>query len=461
MPYQPPADLPRCAVVDLGSNSVRLVVYEGQCRNPVAIFNEKAVLRLAADLQATGRLNEDGMAQAFTVMHRYHAVARAMGAEPFEVLATAAVRDARNGPDFVGRVAIAHAGRADPRPVGTARGRISRPMGVLCGIPTADGILADIGGGSLEIVRLDRGTRGASHTLSLGAIRLAERADGDPVRARAIADADLATVPWLAEGTNRDLYLVGGAWRALARIHMAQTGYPLQMVHHYTIGREEARDLTGVIAGAGRRALERHAGTVAPSHRRSAVCRGGAATCAARDGRASRRVQRQRAARGLVHAAHASGDSRPGSAARRGTRITPGGWAAIANLPPALLAWTDPLFPQEIGEARRLREAACWMSDIGSHDHPEFRAEQAFLRVLRQPGIGLDHHARAFLALAIAMRYEVDADAGSCVRRACCWMCPAPTARRYSAWRCGLPTRCRRARRICWAAQGCVCRAAG
>jgi exopolyphosphatase/guanosine-5'-triphosphate,3'-diphosphate pyrophosphatase len=82
------------------------------------------------------------------------------------------------------------------------------------------------------------------------------------------------------------------------------------------------------------------------------------------------------------------------------------------NLPQALLAWTDPLFPDESREARRLREAACSMSDIGSHDHPEFRAEQAFLRVLRQPGIGLDHHARAFLALAIAMRYEVDNDAG-------------------------------------------------
>src|SRR5580692_1640978 len=101
MPYQPPANSPRCAVVDLGSNSVRLVVFEGRCRNPVAIFNEKAVLRLGRGLQATGRLNEDGMAQALTVMHRYHAVARAMGTSPFEVLATAAVRDARNGPAFV------------------------------------------------------------------------------------------------------------------------------------------------------------------------------------------------------------------------------------------------------------------------------------------------------------------------------------------------------------------------
>src|SRR6201990_608726 len=101
MPFQPPADTPRCAVVDLGSNSVRLVVFEGQCRNPVAIFNEKAVLRLGRGLQSTGRLNEEGMGQAFTVVHRYHAVARAMGATPFEILATAAVRDERNGPAFV------------------------------------------------------------------------------------------------------------------------------------------------------------------------------------------------------------------------------------------------------------------------------------------------------------------------------------------------------------------------
>src|SRR4051794_24729687 len=210
MPFKPPADAPRCAVVDLGSNSVRLVVYEGRCRNPVAIFNEKAVLRLGRGLQSTGRLNEEGMGQALTVMHRYHVVARAMGAHPFEVLATAAVRDARNGPDFVARLRS----RLPDVPIRILSGLEEAEysaMGVLCGIPSADGILADIGGGSLELVRLDRGTRGVSHTLSLGAIRLAERAGGDPVLARAIADAELAMVPWLAEGTDRDLYLVGGA----------------------------------------------------------------------------------------------------------------------------------------------------------------------------------------------------------------------------------------------------------
>ena len=409
MPFKPPADIPRCAVVDLGSNSVRLVVYEGHCRNPVAIFNEKAVLRLGRGLQATGRLNEEGMGQAFTVLHRYDAVARAMGAAPFEVLATAAVRDASNGADFVAGLQSRLPGVRIRILSGLQEAELSAD-GVLCGIPIADGILADIGGGSLEVVRLERGTRGVSQTLGLGAIRLAERAGGDPVRARAIAETDLAGVPWLIDGTGGDLYLVGGAWRALARIHMAQTGYPLQMVHHYTIGREEARDLTGVIAGAGRRALERLPGL---SRRRIDDLPYAAVVL--------RRVLRATGVRRVIFSASGLREGwfmqrMPETIRGEDPLLAAGRDLAIRlgrdpNLPPALLAWTDPLFPGETGEARRLREAACWMSDIGSHDHPEFRAEQAFLRVLRQPGIGLDHHARAFLAMAIAMRYEVDDEA--------------------------------------------------
>lgn len=409
MPFQPPAEMPRCAVVDLGSNSVRLVVYEGNCRNPVAIFNEKAVLRLGRGLQSSGRLNEEGMAQAFTVLHRYHAVARAMGVSPFEILATAAVRDARNGADFVAGLQSRMPGVPIRVLSGLQEAEYSA-MGVLCGIPSAEGILADIGGGSLELVRLDRGTRGVSQTLSLGAIRLAERAGGDPVRARGIAEADLARVSWLADGAGGDLYLVGGAWRALARIHMAQTGYPLQMVHHYTISREEARDLTGVIAGAGRRALERMPGL---SRRRIDDLPYAAVVL--------RRVLRATGVRRVVFSASGLREGwfmeRMPQVIRNQDPLLAAGrdfasrLGRDVSLPPALLAWTDPLFPSEVGEARRLREAACWMSDIGSHDHPEFRGEQAFLRVLRQPGIGLDHHARAFLAMTIAMRYEVDDDA--------------------------------------------------
>lgn len=409
MPYSPPANMPRCGVVDLGSNSVRLVVYEGECRNPMAIFNEKAVLRLGRGLSATGRLNEEGMTQAFTVMHRYYAVARAMGAKPFEVLATAAVRDARNGPDFVAALMQRMPGVKISVLSGLQEAELSAE-GVLCGIPTANGILADIGGGSLELVQLNGGARGASHTLRLGVIRLMERSGNDPLRARAIAELDMQTVPWLSQAIGADLYLVGGAWRALARVHMAQTAYPLQMVHHYTISREEARDLAVLISSAGRRALERLPGM---ARRRIDDLPFAAVVL--------RRLLRVTGVRRVVFSASGlregwymqrmppnvcAHDPLLSAASEMARRL-----GRDPSLPPALLDWTRPLFPHETPDAQRLRQVACWMSDIGSHDHPEFRAEQSFLRVLRQPGIGLDHYARAFLALTTAMRYEVDADA--------------------------------------------------
>ena len=396
-------------MVDLGSNSVRLVVFEGRGRNPVAIFNEKAVLRLGRGLQGSGRLNEDGVAQALTVMNRYAAIARAMGAAPFEVLATAAVRDAVNGPEFVALLR----GRMPGVTIRVLSGEQEADFsaaGVLCGIPGADGVLADIGGGSLEVVRLQDGRRIHARTLRLGVIRLAEQSVNDPVRARAIAEQELAAVPWLAEGAGRDLYAVGGAWRALARIHIAQTGYKLNMVHHYTIGREEVRDLTGVLAGASRRALERMPGV--PRRRIDDLPYAAVVL---------RRVLRATNARRVVFSAsglregwymeHVSPALRASDPLLEAGHDYARRFGRDPTLPPALLAWTDPLFPHEGGEARRLREAACWMSDIGSHDHPEYRAEQAYLRILRQPGIGLDHHARAFLGLTLAMRYEAEDDA--------------------------------------------------
>jgi exopolyphosphatase / guanosine-5'-triphosphate,3'-diphosphate pyrophosphatase len=409
MPYAPAPAAPRCAVVDLGSNSVRLVVFEGRGRNPVAIFNEKAVLRLGRGLEATGLLNEEAVGQALTVMNRYHAIARAMGAAPFEVLATAAVRDAKNGADFVALLEARLPGIAIRVLTGEEEADLSAD-GVLCGVPRADGILADIGGGSLELVRLLAGQRSAARTLPLGVIRLADRAGGDPIRARALVETDLATVPWLGEGAGRDLYLVGGAWRALARIHIAQTNYPLNMIHHYMIGRDEARDLTGVIAAASRRVLERLPGMP----RRRVEDLPFAAVVL-------RRVLRATSARRVVFSANGLREGWymrriPAEVRAKDPLLAAGHELAQhfgrdPTLPPALLAWTDPLFPGETGEARRLREAACWMSDIGSHDHPEYRAEQAFLRILRQPGIGLDHHARAFLGLTLALRYEAEPEA--------------------------------------------------
>jgi exopolyphosphatase/guanosine-5'-triphosphate,3'-diphosphate pyrophosphatase len=399
----------RRAVVDLGSNSVRLVIYEGEARNPVQIFNEKAVLRLAKGMTKTGRLDERAMEQTETVLRRYSAIVRAMGATPFEVLATSAVRDAENGAEFV---QLMHE-RMPNLKINILSGPQEAALsaeGVLCGIPGADGVLADLGGGSLELVRLDAGRVGEAATIPVGVIRLADRAGGDLLKARAIVSAALEQTPFIAEAAGRDLYLSGGAFRALARIHIAQTGYPLSMVHHYTIGREEARDLAGVIGEAGRKLIERMPGVprrriedlpyaaliLRRLLRSSGVARVIFSANGLREGWFSRMLPPEVRAEDPLLAA--------GRDLTRGT-------LRDANLPPALINWTTPLFPTETGPQRRLREAACWLSDIGAHEHPEYRAEQAFLRVLRQAGIGLDHHARAFLALTMALRYEAPPDA--------------------------------------------------
>ena len=404
----PPRAL-RSAVVDLGSNSVRLVVFEGHGRNPLAIFNEKAVLGLGRGLTGTGRLNESAVEQALTVMTRYHTVARAMGADPVEALATAAVRDATNGPAFMSALRQRLPDLAIRVLTGDEEGRLSAD-GVLLGFPDADGVLGDIGGGSLELVELTGGRVGRVASLPLGAIRLAERAGGEMLRARGLADEEFARVRWLPEAAGRDLYLVGGAWRALARMHIAQTAYPLSFVHHYVLMREEARDLAGVVMAATRRTLERMSGAPA---KRIADLPWAAVVM--------RRLLRVSGARRVVFSANGlregwyarrlSPEARQADPLLSAAQDLATRFGRDPRLPAALARWTAGLFETESPTDAALRIAACWASDIGSYDHPDYRAEHAYFRVLRQPGVGLDHHARAFLALTVALRYEPGPDA--------------------------------------------------
>ncbi|MGX9963692.1 Ppx/GppA phosphatase family protein [Roseomonas sp. F4] len=400
---------PRLAVVDLGSNSVRLVVFEGLTRNPLTIFNEKAVLGLGRGLQNTGLLNEEAIGPALTVMGRYAAVAQAMGAERVEVLATAAARDAENGPDFIAALRDRHPDLSVRVLTGQEEAMFSAD-GVLLGFPGADGILGDIGGGSLELVELDRGRATNAVSLPIGAIRLADRAGGDPSKARAIVESDLARVPWLKRGEGRDLYLVGGAWRALARMHIAQTSYPLSIVHHYVLRREEARDLAGVVAKADRKMLASMPG--APAKRLGDMAYAAVVL---------RRLLRATGARRVVFSANGLREGwysrllteqvRQEEPMLAAGRELAQHWGRDPDLPRALQAWTEGLFEEETAEQAAMREASCWIADSGSHDHPDYRSEHAFFRVLRQPGVGLDHHQRAFLAMVVALRYEADTNA--------------------------------------------------
>ena len=410
----PPPRPPRAAVIDLGSNSIRLVVFEGKARNPVTIFNEKGTVRLGRGLETSGLLHPDGMQQALALMQRFHAVGRSLNAAPFEVLATAAVRDASNGAAFVAQLRRIMPGV----PIRILSGEEEADYaatGVLCGLPDADGVVADIGGGSLELIRVAGGAKHQLRTLKLGVIRLADRAGGDLERARALVEGDLLGVDWLRDAGGGRLYLVGGAFRALARLQIARTFYPLNIVHQYELRADEAREMTGWIVGSSRRVLERLPG--APRRRledlpyaaivlrrllrrlapeRVVFCVDGL-----REGWFMRHVAPEVMAQDPLEAASRD------MAARLGRNDA---------LPPALIDWTGTLFAAPAGllaetaAQARLRVSACWMSDSGAFDHPEYRAEQTFLRVLHQPGMAFDHPTRAFLALTLAMRYEAELD---------------------------------------------------
>ncbi|MCQ9154492.1 Ppx/GppA family phosphatase [Acidomonas methanolica] len=398
----------RAAIVDLGSNSVRLVVFEGITRNPIPIFNEKVTLRLGKGLQGTGRLNEEGVALAMDVMSRFHAIARSMQADPFEVIATAAVRDAANGPDFVAALRE----RMPDVPVRVISGEEEADYsatGVLCSVPEADGLVADIGGGSLELIRVQGGRYHEACTLKLGVIRLSDRAEGDQTVAARLAREDLAGVEWLSAMRGKPLYLVGGAFRAMARLQIMRTHYPLNIVHLFSMTAPEAWEMTNWLLKSGRRTQERLSGV---SRKRLEDVPYSATVLeallkSADPGRVVFSVDGLREGWYMrkVGAAIAAQDPCMALAEEMAGRLS-----RSQRLPADLIAWTAPLFHGETAEMEKLRVLACVMSDIGAYDHPEYRAVQTYLRVLRMHGVGFDHVARAFIALTLAIRYEADAD---------------------------------------------------
>src|SRR5437879_6780175 len=170
----------RVGIIDVGSNSIRLVVYERASRAPLPVFNEKVLCGLARGLDATGRLNPAGVEMALANIDRFTTLAHNMKVTSLDLLATAAVRDASDGPEFM------HA--LESRPgikahivSGQDEARFSG-YGVMCGMPDASGGMGDRGGGSLELVARGRGRIGASSTLPIGPLRLMSSGKRDPKR---------------------------------------------------------------------------------------------------------------------------------------------------------------------------------------------------------------------------------------------------------------------------------------
>lgn len=400
----------RIGVIDLGSNSLRLVVFERLGAALFPLVNEKVMCGLGRGIASTGRLNPDGIGLALVNLRRFVAFARAIGVDHLAVLATAAVRDARDGVAFsaeVERQCQVQVKIID----GAEEARLSA-AGVLAGIPDADGIAADLGGGSVELVRVGAGRPfsgaaipqiGRGISLPLGPLRLAELGESTKALTETIERA-LGTASVLRAAAGKDLYLVGGAARAIARLHMEHVRYPLHIIHRYTMSRREAEGFFEIIGRQSRKSLERI--TTISRKRLEVVPLAAFVLRKLIVAAAPQRVVfsalglREGYAYGLVPAADRVSDpliAAYKAVGRRQSRFRLDG--------DGLQQWTAPLFPNLSEAARRRHRAACWLSDLAWSEHPDYRARQAYTRSLTMPFAGSTHPDRVFVATALHARY--------------------------------------------------------
>jgi exopolyphosphatase/guanosine-5'-triphosphate,3'-diphosphate pyrophosphatase len=390
------------AVIDVGSNSVRLVMYRLDERAIWTVYNEKVLAGLGRDISATGRLSTEGISSAIVALDRFGALIDAARPAHVYAVATAAVRDARDGPAFCRRVEN-ETGLKLRVLSGEEEARYAA-LGVLAGAPGADGLVGDLGGASLELTRLDGGQPGAAATLPLGPFAFS--APFDAGRVKAAVARDLQRLG--GEFRSTSLNAVGGAWRNLALLHMRMSDYPLAIIHQYELSRSDALDAARFISQQSRGSLERVEGI---SKRRVEGLPHAAAVLEAlvsrldiervvlsayglREGLIYSAMNRHvRAQDPMIQGCAALG-ARPGAAEALGGALER--WLAGA------FARLDPLFG---ARDPKLLAAACRLADFGAQLHPDHRADLVFEQVLRAPIAGMDHGERVFLACAAFGRH--------------------------------------------------------
>ncbi len=395
----------RIGVIDIGSNSIRLVVFTGSERAPLPVFNEKVMCGMGRRLHSTSRLDPDGVDLALENLPRFAAAAEALGTSKLRVVATAAIRDAADGAAFIQRVKQV-SGLAVETISGEAEARFSA-LGLLSALPEADGAMGDLGGGSLELVRLDRGSIGQQVTLPLGPLRLNEAAREGTNVGKVIKET-LAGLPWLPGIEGKSFYAIGGAWRTLARIHQAHTNYKLRVIDNYRVNARAFRDFAQLLGKMSDAALKQMPNV--PAKRLDAlrpaarILRHVLGFGGARDVVFSAQGLREGIIYDDLSEARRREDPMLASATDVGRML-----GRYPRMGPALMQWTDGLFKGESRQRKRLRETACLIADMGWIDHPDYRGSLAYERALSLPLPGLDHPGRAFLSLALHARYEEDA----------------------------------------------------
>ena len=395
------------AVIDIGSNSVRLVVYESLTRSLVTLFNEKTLCGLGREVQTTGLLAPDAVAKALTSLRRFRALCKVMKVGRVFAIATAACRDATNGPDFITK-AERICGVKIEILSGPREAKLSA-FGVISGIHKPDGIVGDLGGGSLELVDV-RGNRVHSGvTLPLGSLALQDLSHKSLKRAERIVKTELTDVAQLSAGRGRTFYAVGGTWRALARIHIIQSEYPLKVMHGYSIPAQDALDFAlrlrrlvaanmlaniEVVADA-RRPLLAYAALVLEQIIRVAKPKTIVfSTFGVREGLLYEKLPPAERVKDGLFGAVQELNGLLSRSARHARELT---------------EWTDRLVRvvhlRETDEDRRLRHVACLLSDIGWRVHPDHRGEETLSLIINGNFGSISHQGRAFVALSVFYRY--------------------------------------------------------
>lgn len=395
-PEATPAGKNRSAIIDIGSNSIRLVVYEGPRRLPAPLFNEKVLAGLGKSLAKSGTIDPEALAVARTALARFALLAREMEVSELRTVATAAVRDASNGHELIETARLLG---LDVELLSGEDEAIGAGMGVLSAIPDADGIVGDLGGGSLELVRVKGGQVLDRVSFPLGVLRIPQmRGAGKATFERRVAKL-IRDAGWSGAGEGLPLYLVGGSWRALARLEMHLSGYPLPVIHGYCmnaaavsrIARSVGRMSRGRLKAVPNLSGGRIPTLVDASALLSILLRqlGCSATIASayglREGLLYERLSpEERALDPLIEAARDEG-ARLGRFTEHGDLIA---------------RWIAPLFDDR-PEDERLRHAACLLADVGWQANPEFRDERGREIALHGNWVAIDARGRAMVAQAL------------------------------------------------------------
>ena len=408
------AERPHYAIIDIGSNSVRLMVYDQLGRAPMPRFNEKSLCRLAEGLPQTGAIAPDGFRRTVEAMRRFRAIADAMGVGRLDVTATEAMRRAANGPALAAAIG-AEAGLTVRILSGAEEARYAA-LGVISGFFRPVGTVGDMGGGSLEVAEaIDDRVGDDWVSLPLGALPVeAMLADGRSAAKRRVDEI-------LRSCLDRKLarpvfYPVGGGWRALAKAHIEAVGAPVKVVHGYTLKASVARDFAKSLS---RLSPAKLAATPGVSARRARTLPSAALLM----DRLLKHLAPDRVVfsalglrEGLLYAQLSKAEQYLDPLVE-GAQLIGLPLARVPDFAPALAAWTAGLFPGETPAEARLRVAVCALSDIAWRDAPDLRAEESFRRLLTAPFIGVDHPERVFIAASVHACYAGRPDAQ--------WLSPA------------------------------------